>query len=44
MQQKNTRILDNIINIQIPYYDRYGLGYNQMQTNKVSTSETTKKE
>jgi hypothetical protein len=29
MQQNNTRILDNIINSQRPYYDRSGLGYNQ---------------
>jgi hypothetical protein len=29
MQQNNTGILDNIINSQRPYYDRFGLGYNQ---------------
>jgi hypothetical protein len=28
MHKKKTRILDDIINIQIPYYDRFGLGYN----------------
>jgi hypothetical protein len=32
MQQNNTRILDNIINSQRPYYDRSGLGYNQTET------------
>jgi hypothetical protein len=44
MQQNNTRILDNIINSQRPYYDRYGLGYNLMQTEKGSRSKTTEKE
>jgi hypothetical protein len=44
MQQNNTRILDNIINSQIPYYDRSGLGYNQMQTEKGSSSKMTEKE
>jgi len=29
MQPNNTRILDNIINSQRPYYDRIGLGYIQ---------------
>jgi hypothetical protein len=29
MQQKSTKILDNMINSQIPYYDRSRLGYNQ---------------
>jgi hypothetical protein len=41
MQQNNTRILDNIINSQRPYYDRYGLGYNQTQTEKGSSSKMT---
>jgi nickel-dependent lactate racemase len=30
MQQNNTKILDEIISSQRPYYDRTGLGYNQM--------------
>jgi hypothetical protein len=29
MQQKSTRILDNSINSQRPYHERFGLGYNQ---------------
>lgn len=44
MQQNNTRILDNIINSQRPYYDISGLGYNQMQTKKGSSSKTTEQE
>jgi len=28
MQQNNTKILDNIINNQRPYYGRYGFRYN----------------
>jgi hypothetical protein len=44
MQQNNTRILDNIINNQIPYYDRNGLGYNQTKTKKGSRSKMTEKE
>lgn len=44
MQQNNTRILDNIINSKRPYYDRSGLRYNQTQTEKGSSSRTTKQE
>jgi hypothetical protein len=44
MQQNSTRILDNIINSQRPYYDRYGLGYNYTQTEKGSSSKTTEQE
>jgi hypothetical protein len=42
MQQNNTKILDEIINSQRPYYDRTRLGYNQMQTEKGSSSKSTK--
>jgi hypothetical protein len=38
MQQDSTKTLDKIINNQRPYYDRSGLGYNQMQTEKGSSS------
>jgi hypothetical protein len=41
MQQNNTRILDNIINIQIPYNDRSGLGYNKIEKEKYSRSKMT---
>jgi hypothetical protein len=44
MKQISTRILDNIINSQINYYDMFVLGYNHMQTEKGSSSKTTKKE
>jgi hypothetical protein len=44
MQQNSTKILDEIINSQRPYYDRSGLGYNQMQTEKGSSSKTTEQE
>ena len=44
MQQNNIKILDNIINIQRPYYDISGLGYNQMQTEKGSSSKMLKQE
>jgi hypothetical protein len=40
MQQNSTKTLDNIINNQRPYYDRSRLGYNQMQTEKGSSSMT----
>jgi hypothetical protein len=43
-QQNNTKILDNIINSQIPYYDIYGLGYNQTQIEKGSSSKMIDKE
>jgi len=36
--------LDNIINIQRPYYDAFGLGYNQTQIEKGSSSKMTKRE
>jgi hypothetical protein len=36
--------LDEIIDIQRPYYDRFRLGYNQMQTEKGSSSKVTEKE
>jgi hypothetical protein len=29
MQQNNTKIFDEIISSQRPYYEKYGLGYNQ---------------
>jgi hypothetical protein len=44
MQKNNTRILDNIINGKIPYYDRSRVGYNQTQTKKGSTSKMIEKE
>jgi hypothetical protein len=44
MQQNNTKILDEIINIQRPYYDKSGLGYKQMHTEKGSSSMMTEKE
>jgi hypothetical protein len=44
MQQKSTKILDNMINSKIPYYDRSGLGYNQTHTNKGSSSKMIEKE
>jgi hypothetical protein len=37
-------IFDNIINNQIPYYEIYGLGYNQIHTKKGSSSKTTEQE
>jgi hypothetical protein len=42
MQQNNTRILDEIISSQRPYYDKSGLGYNQ--TEKGLSSKTTEQE
>jgi hypothetical protein len=44
MQQNSTRILENIINSLRPYYNRYGLGYNQMYIKKGSSSKTTEQE
>jgi hypothetical protein len=44
MKKNNTSILDNIINNKKPYYYRYGLGYNQMQTEKGSSSRMTEQE
>jgi hypothetical protein len=44
MQQKSTRILDQIISSQIPFDDRYRLGYNQVHNVKGSISKTTKQE
>jgi len=44
MQQKNTKILDEIINSQTPYHDMPGLGYNQMHIEKGSSSMTIEKE
>jgi hypothetical protein len=44
MQQNNTKILDNIINSQRPYYERSGLGYNQTQTEKGSSSKMIEQE
>jgi hypothetical protein len=44
MYQSNTKILDNIINNQIPYYERYLLGYNQTQKEKGSISKTTEQD
>jgi hypothetical protein len=38
-QQNSTKILDEIINNQRPYYDRSRLGYNQMHTEKGSRSK-----
>jgi uncharacterized protein YigA (DUF484 family) len=35
MQQNNTKILDEIISSQRPYYDKSGLGYKQMHTERV---------
>jgi hypothetical protein len=45
MQQDNTKTLDNIIKNQRTYYDMFGIGYNQMQTEKCSSSmmKATKK-
>jgi hypothetical protein len=39
MQQNNTKVLDEIISSQRPYYDKSGLGYNQIE--KGSSSKTT---
>jgi hypothetical protein len=44
MHQDSTKTLDKIINNQNPYYDRSGLGYNQMQTEKGSSSMTKETE
>jgi hypothetical protein len=44
MQQKSTRILDQIINSQRPSNDRSRLGYNQVHNEKGSSSKTTKHE
>jgi hypothetical protein len=44
MQQKSTRILDQIINNQIPYNDRYELRYNKVHNGKGSSSKTTEQE
>jgi hypothetical protein len=44
MHQKKTKILDEIINTQRPYYEKFGLGYKQTYTEKVSSSMTTRKE
>jgi hypothetical protein len=44
MQQKSTRILDQIISIQISSDDRSGLGYNQVHIEKGSSSKTTEQE
>jgi hypothetical protein len=41
MQQKRTKILDQIINNQRPSDDRFRLGYNQVQNEKGSRSNTT---
>jgi hypothetical protein len=38
MQQDSTKTLDKIINNQMPYYERSKLGYNQMKTEKGSSS------
>jgi predicted RNase H-like nuclease (RuvC/YqgF family) len=35
MQQNNTKILDEIINSQRPYYDKSGLGYKQIILRRV---------
>jgi hypothetical protein len=42
MQQKSTRILDQIINSQISSYDISKLGYNKVQNEKGSSSKKTK--
>jgi hypothetical protein len=42
MYQNNTRILDEIIIYQRPYYEKYELGYNQKD--KGSSLKTTEKE
>ena len=44
MHQNNTRIFDNIIKIQRPYYYKSIVGYNQTQTDKVSSSQMIEKE
>jgi hypothetical protein len=44
VQQNNTKILDEIINIQRPYYDKSGLGYKQTHTKKGSSSIMRKRE
>jgi hypothetical protein len=38
IHQDSTKTLDKIINNQRPYYDKSILGYNQMQTEKGSSS------
>jgi hypothetical protein len=44
MQQNNTKVLDEIISSQRPYYDRSKLGYNQIQIEKDSSSKMTEQE
>jgi hypothetical protein len=44
MQHNSIKILDEIIISQRLYYDRSMIEYNQMQTNKGSSSKTTKHE
>jgi hypothetical protein len=44
MKQNNTRILENIINNKIPYYERYRLRYNQIHIEKGSSSRMIEKE
>jgi hypothetical protein len=44
MQQKSTRILDQIINSQISLDVRSRIGYNQVQNEKGSSSKTTEQE
>jgi hypothetical protein len=44
MQKNNTKILDEIIIIQRPYYDNSRIGYKQMHIEKGSSSMTTEKE
>jgi hypothetical protein len=44
MHQNNTKILDEIINTQRPYYGKSGLGYKKTYTEKGSSSLTKRKE
>jgi predicted acetyltransferase len=44
MQHNNTKILDEIIIIQRPYYENSRLGYKQIHTENGSSPMTTKKE
>jgi hypothetical protein len=42
LQQKRTKILYEIINVEWSYHERYGLGYNQIE--KGSSSMTVEEE
>jgi hypothetical protein len=44
MQQNDTKILVEIINIQGAYYDKFGVGYKQTHTKKGLSSITMERE